>query len=85
MVCIIKCIKCCTDRALGAVNCIGVPVATGLIIAKAYDIPKIDDIEWGYIMFPTAALLAINMSYYTCCRILLKKSRSDTEVELSVL
>jgi len=85
MVCIIKCIKCCTDRVLGAINCVGVPGATGLIIAKAYDVPKIDDIEWGYIMLPATTLVTLNIAYYTCCKLLLQKKKSqqdEVDIEL---
>ena len=83
MVCIIKCIKCCTDRALSVVNCVGVPGATGLIVAKAYDVPKIEDIEWTYIMFPTMVLVALNVSYYTFCQLLIKKRNGEKNIELS--
>ena len=74
MICIIRGLKCCTDRLMRTINCVGVPVSAGLIIAKAYAVPKIDELEWGIAVMPAVAITTLNISYYTCCRILLNKS-----------
>jgi len=82
MICIIRGLKCCTDRLMRTINCLGVPVSTGLIIAKAYNVPKIDELEWGYIMAPSTSLVVLNLTYYACCRTLLQKKKIN-EVELT--
>jgi len=80
-----KCINCCTDRVLGTINCLIAPPSVGLIIAKAYEVPKIDDISWGYIVSPLLALTGLNFVHYTCCHLLLDKrgGSSKREVELT--
>ena len=82
MICIIRGLKCCTDRLMRTINCLGVPVSTGLIIAKAYNMPKIDELEWGYIMVPGTSLVVLNLTYYACCHALLQK-KENNEVELT--
>ena len=85
MRCVVKCVKCCTDRVLGTINCLIAPPSVGLIIAKAYEVPKINDISWGYVVSPLLALTGFNFAYYTCCRFLLDKREgsSKREVELT--
>ena len=87
MRCVVKCVKCCTDRVLGVVNCLIVPPSVGLIIAKAYEVSKIDDISWSYVVSPLLALTGFNFAYYTCCRLLLEKREgfSKGEIELTDL
>ena len=47
-----------------------VALSIGFIVTKAYEVPKINDISWTYIVLPTVALVTFNVTYYSCCRLL---------------
>lgn len=84
---IIECGKCCTDKVVQYVNCICVPTSIAVITAKAYEVPIINDMDWGYIVTPALVLTGANILYYSCCRLLLrKKKRSiDGNVEMNIV
>ena len=75
MQCLVECVKCCTDKALAAINCVGIPTASVLIISKGYAVPYTENISWGYTILPAASLVVGNIAYFTCCRIIRKKAR----------
>ena len=68
MQCCAESIKCCTDKLVCAVNCIGVPTSTVLIACKGYEVPYTENIDWGYTILPAASLVAFNFTYYLCWR-----------------
>lgn len=73
MKCVVKCLKCCTDKVVAYANCLAAPPSIGLIVAKAYEVPKINDVSWGYIIAPTAIIVGVNIAYYSCCRFILNR------------
>ena len=87
MKCIINCVKCLTDKVVAWTNCIIAPLSIGFIVTKAYEVPKINDISWTYIVLPTVALVTFNVTYYSCCRLLLRP-RGDAmakDIELGTI
>lgn len=72
MQCCAESIKCCTDKLVGVVNCVGFPSSIALIVCKSYDVTFTDNINWGYTILPTASLFVINLTYFMCWRTLKK-------------
>ena len=79
MKCAIKCVKCITDRAVAAVNCVGVPVSSVLIFGKHYQWGALKSIEWGYVVLPAIVLILFNIAYCTLCNMLLNSGRTEAD------
>ena len=75
MQCLVECVKCCTDKAVSAINCVGIPASGALIVSKSYELSFTKDISWGYTVMPAAALVIGNIAYFTCCRVIKKKAK----------
>ena len=79
MKCAIKCVKCVTDRAVGAINCVGIPIATVIIVGKNYQWGVLKTVEWGLVVLPAIILVLFNIFYCTLCNMLLVSGRIENE------
>ena len=77
MKCAIKCIKCITDRAISAINCVGVPSSALIIYGKHANWGLLKNAEWGIVLLPAIIIILVNLLYCTLCNILLKPSETE--------
>ncbi len=77
MRCAIKCIKCVTDRAVGAANCVGIPVSVFLIWGKYDSWGVLKNTDWGVVLFPMIVIVIVNIFYCTLCAMLLKTGEAE--------
>lgn len=72
MQCCVAQVKCCTDRIIGAINCIGIPFSILFIACKGYALPFTKNIGWEYVVMPALILAFINITYFVGCCIIKK-------------
>ena len=77
MRCAIKCIKCITDRAVAAVNCVGLPTSAIIIWGKYDNWGLLKNADWGVVLLPMIIIIIVNIFYCTLCNMLLKTGEPE--------